>query len=44
MGYVDDFDTLSQVAALERALSKDYGVKVPVGAGVATAQKILAGA
>jgi aspartate aminotransferase-like enzyme len=44
MGYVDDFDTLSQVAALERALSKDYGVKVPVGAGVATAQKVLAGA
>ena len=44
MGYVDDFDTLTQVAGLERALSKEFSVKVPVGAGVATAQKILAGA
>jgi aspartate aminotransferase-like enzyme len=42
MGYVDAFDTLAQVAGLEMAL-KDLGYKFPVGAGVAAAQKVLAG-
>ena len=43
MGYVDSFDTLTQVAGLEMAL-RDLGGKVDVGAGVAAAQRVLAGA
>jgi len=43
MGYVDAFDTLAQVAGLEMAL-RDLGHSVALGAGVAAAQKVLAGA
>ena len=42
MGYCDAFDTLAQVAGLEMAL-KDLGYKADIGAGVAAAQKVLAG-
>ncbi|MDK1031611.1 MAG: aminotransferase class V-fold PLP-dependent enzyme, partial [Planctomycetia bacterium] len=42
MGYVDSFDTLSAVAALELALLK-LGYKVEAGTGVAAAQRIFAG-
>ncbi len=41
MGYVDAFDTLAAVAALEMALAK-MGHEVAIGAGVAAAQKALA--
>ncbi len=41
MGYLDAFDTLAAVAALEMALGK-LGHKVDYGAGVAAAQKTLA--
>lgn len=41
MGYVDQFDTLAQVAGLEMAL-RDLGAKVEIGAGVAAAQRVLA--
>ena len=40
LGYMDDFDTLSAVAALERAL-RDVGYDVPLGKGVAAAQEVL---
>ncbi len=40
LGYVDDFDAISAVAALERAL-KDVGWKVPMGKGIAAAQEVL---
>ena len=43
MGYVDAFDTLAQVSGLEMAL-RDLGATVDLGAGVAAAQKVLAGA
>ena len=43
MGYVDAFDTLAQVAGLEMAC-RDLGAKIEIGAGVAAAQKVLAGA
>ncbi len=42
MGYVDAFDTLSAVSAVEMSLER-FGQKVNFGAGVAAAQKILAG-
>jgi aspartate aminotransferase-like enzyme len=42
MGYVDNFDTLAQVAGLEMAL-RDLGAKVEIGRGVAAAQKVIAG-
>lgn len=42
MGYVDAFDTLAQVAGLEMAC-RDLGAKIEIGAGVAAAQKVLAG-
>jgi len=41
MGYVDAFDTLAQVSALEMA-ARDLGAKFDIGAGVAAAQKVLA--
>ncbi len=41
MGYVDQFDTLAQVAGLELAL-RDLGAKIDIGAGVAAAQRVLA--
>ena len=41
LGYVDDFDAISAVAALERAL-RDVGWKVPMGKGIAAAQEVLA--
>ena len=43
MGYLDSFDTLAQVAGLEMAL-RDLGAKIDIGAGVAAAQTVLAGA
>lgn len=42
VGYFDEFDIVSQVAALELALSR-LGQKVEAGAGVAAAMKVLAG-
>ena len=42
MGYTDAFDILAAVAALEMALAK-LGRRVEFGAGVAAAQKVLAG-
>jgi aspartate aminotransferase-like enzyme len=41
MGYLDPFDILAAVAALEMALGK-LGYKVAYGAGVAAAQQVLA--
>lgn len=41
MGYVDSFDTLGAIAALELAL-KSQGFAVTVGAGVAAAQRVFA--
>lgn len=41
MGYLDAFDVLAAVGALEMALGK-LGVAVAYGAGVAAAQKVLA--
>jgi len=43
MGYTDAFDVLAAVAALEMALGR-LGATVAFGAGVAAAQKVLAGA
>jgi len=43
MGYVDAFDTLGVIAALELTL-KELGHDVAVGAGVAAAQKVFADA
>jgi len=40
LGHMDDFDTLSAVAALERAL-RDVGYDVTLGKGVAAAQEVL---
>jgi aspartate aminotransferase-like enzyme len=42
MGYTDAWDILAAVGALEMALAK-VGYKVQIGAGVAAAQKVLAG-
>ncbi len=42
MGYQDGFDTLAQVSGLEMAL-RDLGYDTDLGAGVAAAQKVLAG-
>lgn len=42
LGYVDDFDTLSVIAGLERAL-RDLGWNVEPGAGLSAAQGVLAG-
>ena len=41
MGYVDAFDVLAAVGALEMALAR-LGADVEFGAGVAAAQKVLA--
>jgi len=41
MGYIDAFDVLAAVAALEMALGR-LGAEVDYGAGVAAAQKVLA--
>lgn len=43
MGYVDAFDTLGAISALEMCLSAQ-GYKFESGAGVAAAQKVFAGA
>jgi len=43
MGYVDAFDTLGVIAALELTL-KELGYGVTIGAGLTAAQKVLAGA
>ncbi|MCA9482986.1 MAG: alanine--glyoxylate aminotransferase family protein [Nitrospina sp.] len=40
LGYVDTFDTIVAVAALEMALKK-FGHDVPMGKGVAAAQEVL---
>ncbi len=40
LGYVDTFDTIVAIAALEMALKK-FGHDVPMGKGVAAAQEIL---
>jgi aspartate aminotransferase-like enzyme len=40
MGYVDPFDTIGFIAALEYTLA-DLGVKVEIGKGVATAANVL---
>ncbi|MCB0220825.1 MAG: alanine--glyoxylate aminotransferase family protein [Chrysiogenetes bacterium] len=40
MGFVDGFDTLSAIAAVEMALAK-FGQSVELGKGVAAAQKVL---
>jgi aspartate aminotransferase-like enzyme len=40
MGYVDPMDTIGLMAAIEYTLA-DMGVKVPIGAGVAAATKVL---
>ena len=40
LGYVDTFDTLVAISALEMALRK-FGAPVPLGRGVAAAQEIL---
>jgi aspartate aminotransferase-like enzyme len=40
LGYFGTFDILTSVSAIEMALS-DLGVKVPLGAGVAAAQRVL---
>ena len=40
MGYMDAFDTITVISALEMALN-DMGHKVTLGAGVAAAQKVL---
>ena len=42
LGYTDDFDTLSVIAGLERAL-RDLGWDVEPGVGLSAAQKVLAG-
>jgi serine---pyruvate transaminase len=42
MGYVDAFDVLGAIAALELTLAKG-GFKLTVGAGVAAFQKAMAG-
>jgi len=42
MGYVDAFDTLGAIAALELTL-KELGHAVKIGAGVAAAQQVFAG-
>jgi aspartate aminotransferase-like enzyme len=42
LGYVDVLDTLGAIAALEMVLV-GMGVQVPLGAGVAAAQKVLLG-
>ena len=42
LGYTDDFDTLSVIAGLERAL-RDLGWDVEPGAGLAAAERVLAG-
>lgn len=41
MGYMDIFDTLGGIAALEPARTK-YGHNTAIGAGVAAAQKVVA--
>ncbi len=41
MGYIDDFDILTAVAALERGL-KDLGWQLELGSGVTAAQQVLA--
>lgn len=41
MGYVDAFDTLGAIGALELALA-DQGYPVPIGAGVSAAQRVFA--
>ncbi|GIK17285.1 MAG: serine-pyruvate aminotransferase [Planctomycetota bacterium] len=41
MGYMDIFDTLGGIAALELALKKN-GYNTPIGAGVSAAQKVFA--
>ncbi len=43
MGYVDAFDTLGAIAALELTL-RELGHDVAIGSGLTAAQKILAGA
>ncbi|MCK4590530.1 MAG: alanine--glyoxylate aminotransferase family protein, partial [Candidatus Latescibacteria bacterium] len=40
MGYIDDFDVLTAVAALERGL-KDLGWRLELGSGVTAAQQML---
>jgi aspartate aminotransferase-like enzyme len=42
LGYLDTLDTLGAIAALELVLA-EMGAKVPLGAGVAAAQKVLLG-
>jgi len=42
LGYTDDFDTLSVIAGLERAL-RDLGWDVEPGVGLTAAQRVLAG-
>jgi len=42
LGYADDFDTLSVIAGLERAL-RDLGWNVEPGVGLTAAQRVLAG-
>ncbi|MBM4038566.1 MAG: alanine--glyoxylate aminotransferase family protein [Planctomycetes bacterium] len=42
LGYLDTLDTLGAIAALELVLA-EMGVNVPLGAGVAAAQKVLLG-
>ena len=42
LGYLDTLDTLGAIAALELVLA-EMGVKVPLGAGVAAAQRVLLG-
>ena len=41
MGYVDAFDTLGVISALELTL-RELGYKFEMGAGVAAAQKVFA--
>ncbi len=40
MGYMDEFDVLIGIAAIERGLNQ-LGEKVNIGAGVSAAEKIL---
>jgi aspartate aminotransferase-like enzyme len=42
MGYVDKLDVLTALGALELALN-DLGYKVPLGSGVAAAQRVFLG-
>ncbi len=42
IGYIDGLDTLGAIAALEMVLTR-LGADVPLGAGVAAAQKVLLG-